>query len=46
MGDPMYEGSENSDALEKLVVWLDSYLVRGSFDDRTLVILYKDKEPN
>lgn len=27
---------------EKLRVWLDSYQVRGSFDDRTLVIMYRE----
>jgi hypothetical protein len=27
---------------EKLRVWLDSYQVRGSFDDRTLVILHRE----
>lgn len=28
---------------KKLQVWLDSYQVRGSFDDRTLVVLYREK---
>jgi hypothetical protein len=27
---------------ERLRVWLDSYYVRGSFDDRTLLILYRE----
>lgn len=27
---------------EKLRVWLDSYQVRGSFDDRTMVVLYRE----
>jgi hypothetical protein len=27
---------------EKLKLWLDSYSVKGSFDDRTLVIIYAD----
>ena len=27
---------------EKLKVWLDSYYRRGSFDDRTLVVLYRE----
>jgi len=28
---------------EMLRVWLDSYHVRGSFDDRTLVVLYREE---
>ncbi len=28
---------------EKLQLWLDSYTRRGSFDDRTLVVLYKEE---
>jgi len=28
---------------EKLIKWLDSYYVKGSFDDRTLVILYREE---
>jgi hypothetical protein len=28
------------DAADRLRVWLDSYQVRGSFDDRTLVVLH------
>lgn len=31
--------SENTDAGEKLKIWLDNYVERGSFDDRTLVII-------
>jgi hypothetical protein len=27
---------------QRLLQWLDSYYVRGSFDDRTLVILYRE----
>lgn len=30
---------ENTDAGEKLKIWLDNYVERGSFDDRTLVII-------
>ena len=30
---------------EKLQLWLDSYYVRGSFDDRTLVVLYRENLP-
>lgn len=28
---------------EKLKIWLDSYYRRGSFDDRTLVVLYQEE---
>jgi hypothetical protein len=28
---------------EKLKIWLDSYYRRGSFDDRTLVVLYREE---
>jgi hypothetical protein len=27
---------------EKLLIWLDSYYQKGSFDDRTLVVLYQE----
>ena len=27
---------------EKLQVWLDSYHVRGSFDDRTLAVMFRE----
>jgi hypothetical protein len=30
-------------AQERLRLWLDSYQVRGSFDDRTLVVLHREK---
>jgi hypothetical protein len=30
-------------AQEKLRRWLDSYHVKGSFDDRTLVVLYREE---
>ncbi len=33
----------NTDASEMLKEWLDSYYVRGSFDDRTLVILHDEE---
>lgn len=36
-GEPMCEEKAPKDRLR---IWLDSYYVRGSFDDRTLVILY------
>lgn len=31
------------DSAERLEDWLDSYQVRGSFDDRTLVVMFKSK---
>jgi hypothetical protein len=33
------------DAAERLRLWLDAYQVRGSFDDRTLVILHREVAP-
>ena len=34
------EGNEeNTDPSEKLKIWLDNYVERGSFDDRTLVVV-------
>ena len=36
---PTQPGSTRAD---RLLAWLDGYTVRGSFDDRTLVVLYKD----
>lgn len=33
---------DEKEAEDKLRVWLDSYYVRGSFDDRTLVVLYRE----
>jgi len=32
-----------SEPEKRLKEWLDSYYVRGSFDDRTLVILYREE---
>jgi len=29
--------------VERLQIWLDSYQVRGSFDDRTLVVAYREE---
>lgn len=40
-GDPMWHGAQEKLPQERLKVWLDSYYKRGSFDDRTLVILYQ-----
>lgn len=37
----MYQECHNMPPEEKLQLWLDSYYRRGSFDDRTLVILYR-----
>ena len=33
------ENEKNPDLSEKLKIWLDNYVERGSFDDRTLVIV-------
>lgn len=33
------------DAAERLLAWLDAYQVRGSFDDRTLVIADRERSP-
>ena len=32
------ENEKNTDRSEKLKIWLDNYVERGSFDDRTLVV--------
>jgi hypothetical protein len=39
-GDPKMCDDQNPE--DMLLVWLDSYHVRGSFDDRTLVVLYRE----
>lgn len=33
------ENGKNTDRSEKLKIWLDNYVERGSFDDRTLVVV-------
>lgn len=33
------ENEKNTDPSEKLKIWLDNYVERGSFDDRTLVVV-------
>ena len=33
------ENASSSDLGERLRVWLDNYYERGSFDDRTLVVM-------
>mgnify|MGYP003342019010 CR=1 FL=1 len=33
------ENEKNPDLSEKLKIWLDNYVERGSFDDRTLVVV-------
>lgn len=40
-GEPISDGDLQPQ--EKLLLWLDSYQVKGSFDDRTLVVLYRDE---
>jgi hypothetical protein len=44
LGDPMCDKSlcDEKNKQDMLRVWLDSYHVRGSFDDRTLVVLYRE----
>ncbi|NER50981.1 MAG: protein phosphatase 2C domain-containing protein, partial [Symploca sp. SIO1A3] len=41
-GEPMWDTCEAQPPEERLRIWLDSYQVRGSFDDRTLVVLYSE----
>ena len=43
-GEPMCERTiaDPQNKEEMLRVWLDSYQVRGSFDDRTLVVLHRE----
>lgn len=36
--------SQNYPPEKKLEIWLDSYYQKGSFDDRTLVILYREDQ--
>ncbi len=42
-GELMWEECPKIKSEEKLQIWLDSYYHRGSFDDRTLVILYREE---
>jgi hypothetical protein len=42
-GEPMCDECKDNPPQEKLRVWLDSYYRRGSFDDRTLVVLYRNE---
>ena len=39
---PIDDNYQNKSNAEKLETWLNFYYRRGSFDDRTLVILYRD----
>lgn len=43
MKEQMCEHARNMKPEEKLKIWLDSYYRRGSFDDRTLVVLYREE---
>ncbi|MEG4271986.1 MULTISPECIES: PP2C family serine/threonine-protein phosphatase [unclassified Microcoleus] len=43
LGEVMYNESDSMKPEEKLQLWLDSYYRRGSFDDRTLVVLYREE---
>jgi hypothetical protein len=40
----MCQECEQMESDEKLKIWLDSYYRRGSFDDRTLVVLYREED--
>ena len=40
--EQMWEEAKDKTLEEKLRIWLDSYNVKGSFDDRTLVVLYRE----
>lgn len=42
-GATMCDECKDKPPEEKLRIWLDSYYRRGSFDDRTLVILYREE---
>lgn len=39
---PLLQGTPEDSPAERLRIWLDSYQVRSSFDDRTLVVLYRE----
>ncbi|MGO4885722.1 MAG: PP2C family serine/threonine-protein phosphatase [Bryobacteraceae bacterium] len=41
-GDPMNELSAKAPPEERLRIWLDSFYVRGEFDDRTLVVMQRE----
>lgn len=43
LGKGMCNESDQMEPEEKLQLWLDSYYRRGSFDDRTLVVLYREE---
>jgi hypothetical protein len=34
---------QGESAADRLRTWIDSYTVRGSFDDRTLVVLHRER---
>jgi len=36
---------QNSKPADRLRLWLDTYTIRGSFDDRTLVVLHRETLP-
>ncbi|WP_341735358.1 PP2C family serine/threonine-protein phosphatase [Microcoleus sp. CAWBG640] len=43
LGEGMCNEADSMQPEEKLQLWLDSYYRRGSFDDRTLVVLYREE---
>ncbi|NES99790.1 MAG: protein phosphatase 2C domain-containing protein [Sphaerospermopsis sp. SIO1G1] len=42
LGELMCKKCQDISTSEKLLIWLDSYYRKGSFDDRTLVVLYQE----
>jgi hypothetical protein len=43
-GEPLAESFVSASAAERLRLWLDTFYVRGEFDDRTLVVLYRETD--
>jgi hypothetical protein len=41
-GEPLAESFGGAPAAERLRMWLDAFYVRGEFDDRALVVLYRE----
>jgi hypothetical protein len=44
LDEQMCSQCQNMKPAQKLQLWLDSYYKRGSFDDRTLVVLYREEK--
>lgn len=43
-GEPLAESFVSASADERLRLWLDTFYVRGEFDDRTLAVLYRETD--